>query len=202
MTGAGMMDCKKALEVSGGNMDEAVAHLRKAGLKNVEKRAGKVASDGVIYSYIHPGSRVGVILELNCETDFVARGQDFQSLAKAIAMHVAWSKPRFVSREEISAEVLAQEKEIYLSQLKPGQEKVAEKIIAGKLEKFYEETCLLEQFDARDASAKKRIGDLVTELSAKVGEKIAVRRFVRYELGEGMEKPQADFAAEVAAACA
>ena len=202
MTGAGMMDCKKALEASQGNFDDAVAHLRKAGLKNVEKRAGKVASDGLIFSYIHPGARVGVIMELNCETDFVARGADFQGLAKTIAMHIAWSKPQYVCREEIAADVLQREKDIYLSQLKPGQEKVAEKIVSGKLEKYYEEACLLEQFDARDPASKKRIGDLVTELSAKVGEKIVVRRFVRFELGEGIEKPQSDFAAEVAAACA
>lgn len=200
MTGAGMMDCKKALENSGGNIDAAVDFLRKAGLKKVEKRAGKVASEGLIYSYIHPGSRVGVILELNCETDFVARGADFLALAKEIAMHIAWSKPAYVSREEVPQDVLEREKEIYRSQLKPGQEKVADRIITGKLEKFYEESCLLEQYDARDTAGKRKIGDLPTELSAKVGEKIIVRRFQRYELGEGIEKPQADFTAEVAAA--
>jgi len=202
MTGAGMMDCKKALEKTSGNFEEAVDHLRKAGLKNVEKRAGKVASEGVIFSYIHPGARVGVLLELNSETDFVARGADFQTLAKEISMHIAWSKPRYVSREEVPAAELEREKEIYRSQLKPGQEKVAEKIISGKLEKFYEETCLLEQFDAREPGAKRRIGDVAAALSAKVGEKIVVRRFIRFELGEGIEKPVTDFAAEVAAASA
>jgi len=198
MTGAGMMDCKRALESTNGNMEAAVDHLRKAGLKKVEKRAAKTASEGVVFSYIHPGSRVGVLLELNSETDFVARGADFTALAKDIAMHIAWSKPRYVSREEIPAPELEREKEIYRSQLKPGQEKMADKIIAGKLEKFYEDTCLLEQFDARDAAAKKRIGDLVSQLSAKVGEKVVLRRFVRFEVGEGIEKQLMDFSAEVA----
>jgi elongation factor Ts len=200
MTGAGMMDCKKALENSSGSLDAAVDFLRKSGLKKVEKRAGKIASEGVVFSYIHPGSRVGVMLELNCETDFVARGSDFLALAKEIAMHIAWSKPTYVSREEVPQDVLEREKEIFRSQLKPGQEKVADRIITGKLEKFYEDTCLLEQYDARDTTGKRKIGDLPTELSAKVGEKIIVRRFLRYELGEGIEKPEADFGAEVAAA--
>lgn len=190
MTGAGMMDCKKALEEAKGSTDEAVALLRKKGLKQVEKRAGRVAAEGLIYSYIHPGSRVGVLLELNCETDFVARSDEFQELAKAVSMHIAWASPRFVSREEVGADILAKEQEIYRSQLKPGQEKVAEKIISGKLEKFYEDTCLLEQLDARDPAAKKKIGDMVSELSAKVGEKIVMRRFTRYEVGEGIAKAE------------
>lgn len=186
MTGAGMMDCKKALGEANGNVNDAVAILRKKGLKSAEKRAGRVATEGIIFSYIHPGSRIGVMLELNCETDFVGRGEEFLALAKDLAMHIAWASPKFVSREEVPAEVLEREKDIFRSQLKPGQEKMADKIIGGKLEKFYEESCLLDQMDVRDPSVKKRIGDLVQEFSAKVGEKIVMRRFARYEIGEGL----------------
>lgn len=202
MTGAGMMDCKKALGETAGDLDKAVDFLRKKGLKNLEKRAGKVAAEGMVFSYIHPGNRIGVMLELNSETDFVARSEDFEALAKALAMHVAWSAPKYVRREEVPAEVIESEKEIYRAQLNPGQEKVADKIISGKLDKFFETVCLLEQFDAKDPTAKKRIGDLIQDLSSKVGEKIVLRRFSRYEVGEGIEKTQSDYAAEVAAAAA
>lgn len=197
-TGAGMMDCKKALAETGGDMEKAIDTLRKKGLKDVSKRSGKVASEGQILSYIHAGERIGVLLELNCETDFVARGDDFKALAKSIAMHIAWANPRFLAREEVTADVIEREKEIYLSQLGAGQEKVAEKIIAGKLEKFYQETCLVEQLDALSGKDKKTIGDLLNDLSAKVGEKIALRRFVRYELGEGIKKEEVNYADEVA----
>jgi elongation factor Ts len=199
-TGAGMMDCKKALAEAGGDCDKAIEVLRKKGLKDVDKRSGKIASEGVIYSYIHSGGRIGVMLELNSETDFVARGDDFTTLAKDIAMHVAWSNPRFLQREEVPEKVLDTEKDIFLSQLKPEQQKMADKILPGKLEKFYEENCLLEQFDARDPAAKKRIKDLISDLSAKIGEKIVLRRFVRFEVGEGIEKAKTDYVAEVAAA--
>lgn len=183
-TGAGMMDCKKALQESAGDFDKAIDGLRKKGLKDLSKRADRVAAEGVVFSYIHPGARVGVMVELNSETDFVARGEGFSDLAKAIAMHVAWANPRFLSREEVPAEVLEHEKEIYRSQLKPGQEKMAEKILEGRMEKFYEENCLVEQIDVRDPAVKKKIGDLVNEYSAKVGEKVVLRRFVRFEVGE------------------
>lgn len=202
MTGAGMMDCKKALGETEGDLDKAVDFLRKKGLKNLEKRAAKVAAEGMVFSYIHPGNRVGVMLELNSETDFVARSEDFEALAKALAMHVAWSAPKYVGREDVPAEVIESEKAIYRAQLSPGQEKVADKIISGKLDKFFETVCMLEQFDAKDPTAKKRIGDLIQDLSAKVGEKIVLRRFSRYEVGEGIEKAQSDYAAEVAAAAA
>lgn len=181
-----MLDCKKALVESGGNLEQAIDYLRKKGLKDIGKRADRTTGEGVIASYIHTGSRIGVMLEMNCETDFVARGEEFQALARKIAMHVAWAKPRCVAREDVSAEVLAREQEVYRSQLTPNekaQENEANKIIAENLEKFYEENCLLEQVDALDTSAKRRIGDLLTDLSAKVGEKILVRRFVRYEVG-------------------
>ena len=201
-TGAGMMDCKKALSESGGNFDKAIELLRKKGLKNVDKRADKIAAEGIIYSYIHGGGRIGVMLEMNSETDFVARGDDFQALAKDIAMHIAWSKPTYVSREQISNDVIEKEKEIYMSQLKPEDQAKADRIIPGKIEKFFQEVCLLDQLDVKDSSGKKKIKDQIQELSAKVGEKIEVRRFSRYEVGEGIEKPVTDYAAEVKAAMA
>ena len=200
ITGAGMMDCKKALEETSGDVEKATDFLRKKGLKSVEKRAGKVAAEGLIFSYIHPGSRIGVILELNCETDFVARGDDFLQLAKDIGMHIAWAKPLYVSREEVPEDAMKREEEIFRSQLKPEQEKMADKILQGKLEKFYEETCLLDQLDVRESAGKKRIRDVVSELSAKIGEKIVIRRFSRLELGEGIQKESVDFAEEVKAA--
>jgi elongation factor Ts len=201
-TGAGMMDCKQALAESGGDLDKAVDILRKKGLKSVSKRSEKVAAEGTVLSYIHPGARVGVLLELNCETDFVARSDDFQNLAKDIAMHIAWSAPRFLSRESVPPEVVAAEREIHRAQLQPGQEKVADKILAGKMEKFYQENCLLEQADARDSSGKKTVQDIINDVSAKVGERVVLRRFVRYEVGEGIAKTAVDYAAEVAAAAA
>lgn len=199
-TGAGMMDCKQALAETSGDVEKAIDFLRKKGLKSVSKRADKVAAEGQVYSYVHPGGRIGVLLEMNCETDFVGRGDDFSQLAKDIAMHIAWSAPRFLRREEVPADVLERESSLYRSQIEPGKEKMADKIIAGKLEKFYQDSCLLEQLDARDPSAKKSIGDIINDLSAKVGEKILLRRFVRYELGEGIEKQKLDYRAEVEAA--
>lgn len=200
MTGAGMMDCKKALAENDANIEKALEFLRKKGLKSVEKRSGKVAAEGVVYSYIHAGGRIGVMLELNCETDFVARGDDFQALAKDIAMHIAWSAPKFVRREEVPAEVIEKEKEIYLSQLKPEQQKMADKILPGKIEKFYQTACLVDQLDAKSEGGKKTIADMINEVSVKLGEKIAIRRFNRFEVGEGIEKEVVDYAAEVAAA--
>lgn len=197
-TGAGMMDCKKALEETGGNMEEAQDFLRKKGLKTAEKRAGKVAAEGTVFCYLHPGGRIGVILELNCETDFVAKNDEFQGLARDLAMHIAWAKPQYVSREEVPQDILDREKAIIESQLKPEQEKMAEKIIAGKLDKFFEDVCLLDQVDVRDSSSKKKIGSLLTELTGKMGEKVVCRRFTRFELGEGIQKEEIDFAAEVA----
>lgn len=182
-TGAGVMACKEALREAKGNLDAAVDYLRKKGLKDVEKRAGRVAAEGLVYSYIHPGSRIGVLLELNCETDFVARGEDFKRLAHDIAMHVAWAAPKFLDRESVSESILEREREIFRSQLKPEQEKMAEKILAGKLEKFFAENCLLEQADARDSTGKQTIGGMAQEVSAKVGEKVVLRRFARFEIG-------------------
>ena len=199
-TGAGMMDCKSALSETSGDMDKAIEFLRKKGLKKVEKRAGKVAAEGSIVSYIHGGGRIGVVLELNCETDFVGKGDDFLELGREIAMHIAWSNPRFVSPDEITEAELDKEKEVLRAQLKPEQEKMADKIIEGKISKFYTDVCLLEQLDAKDPSAKKTIGDIINDYSVKVGEKITVRRFSRFEVSEGIEKEEVDYAAEVAQA--
>ncbi len=197
-TGAGLMDCKKALSECDGDTAKAVEYLRKKGMKNVEKRSGRVAAEGLVYSYIHTGGRIGVMLELNCETDFVARGEDFIELAKSISMHIAWSNPKFLSRESIPQEVVEKEEDIFRAQLTPQQQKLADKIIPGKMEKFYTENCLLEQEDQRDPENKKKISQLITDLSAKVGEKVELRRFMRYEVGEGIEKEETNLAEEVA----
>ncbi len=197
-TGAGMMDCKKALTETEGNIDKAIDFLRKKGLKNVEKRAGKVAAEGTILSYIHAGGRIGVLLELNCETDFVGKGEDFQSLAKDIAMHIAWANPKYVSRDEVPQDVIDKEKEIFKSQLKPEQQKMADKILPGKIEKFFESVCLLEQVDVKDTAGKKKILDIINEKGAKLGEKLSLRRFVRFEVGEGIKKEESNYADEVA----
>ena len=184
-TGAGMMDCKKALSETGGDIDAAVDFLRKSGIAKAEKKAGRQASEGLVYSYIHPGNRVGVLIEVNCETDFVARTEDFQNLVKDLAMQVAAANPIAVSREQISADVVAKEKEIYLAQLaeqkKPQQ--VMDKIIEGKLDKFFQENCLLEQGFIRDSDT--RVETLVKSVSGKLGENVVVRRFARFALGEG-----------------
>jgi elongation factor Ts len=184
-TGAGMMDCKKALQETGGDMDKAIEHLRKIGAAVAAKKEGRATKDGLIYSYIHPGSRLGVLVEVACETDFVARTADFQSFVKDIAMHIAASAPVAVRREEVPAELVAKEKEIFEAQAaasgKPAA--VVEKMVSGRLEKFYQEQVLLEQPFIRDP--KTRVQDLVTAMIAKVGENISVRRFARFGLGEG-----------------
>ena len=182
-TGIGMMDCKKALQETGGDMEKAVDYLRKQGMAAVEKRSGREASDGLISSYIHPGSRLGVLLEINCETDFVARTDDFQEFSRDVAMHIAAEQPLAVSREEIDEAVVEKEKEIYLEQArnegKP--ERIAERIVTGRLDKFFQDVCLMEQAFVKDPD--KTIGDLVTEQTAKIGEKIIIRRFACFRLG-------------------
>ena len=183
-TGLGMMDCKKALQETGGDSEKAIEYLRKQGLSAVEKRAGRDASEGLIQAYIHQGSRLGVLLEVNCETDFVARTDDFQAFAKDVAMHIAASQPLAVSREGIPAAAVERERAIYLEQAKnEGKpEHIAEKIVAGRLEKFYQENCLMEQVFVKNPD--QTIGELVSEITAKIGEKITVRRFERFVLGE------------------
>lgn len=183
-TGLGMMDCKKALQETDGDIEKAVEHLRKQGMSAVEKRAGRDASEGLIESYIHQGSRLGVLVEVNCETDFVARTDDFQIFAKDIAMHIAASQPLAVDRESISAESVEKEKAIFLEQAKnEGKpENIAEKIVEGRLEKYFQENCLLEQVFVKNPD--QTIDELITELTAKIGEKISVRRFERFVLGD------------------
>ena len=183
-TGLGMMDCKKALQETGGDSEKAIEYLRKQGLSAVEKRAGRDASEGLIQAYIHQGSRLGVLLEVNCETDFVARTGDFQEFAKDVAMHIAASQPLAVDREGISADAVERERAIYLEQAKnEGKpEHIAEKIVEGRMEKFYQENCLLEQVFVKNPD--QTVGELITELTAKIGEKITVRRFERFVLGE------------------
>ncbi|RMG68530.1 MAG: translation elongation factor Ts [Nitrospirae bacterium] len=182
-TGAGMMDCKKALTEAGGDFDKAVELLRKKGLAAAEKKAGRQASEGVIASYIHM-DKIGVMVEVNCETDFVARTDDFKQFVKDIAMHIAAASPRYLKREDIPEEVINKEKEIYKEQIKNKPEHVIEKIVEGKLEKFYSDVCLLDQVFVKDPEGKKKVKDLLTEMIAKLGENIVIRRFVRYQLGE------------------
>ena len=183
-TGLGMMDCKKALQETGGDSEKAIEYLRKQGLSAVEKRAGRDASEGLIQAYIHQGSRLGVLLEVNCETDFVARTDDFQAFAKDVAMHIAASQPLAVDREGIPATAVERERAIYLEQAKnEGKpEHIAEKIVEGRMEKFYQENCLMEQVFVKNPD--QIIGELITEITAKIGEKITVRRFERFVLGE------------------
>ena len=189
-TGTGMMECKTALVEARGNIDEAIAILRKKGLSAGAKKAHRETSEGLVGSYIHVGGKIGVMVEINCETDFVARTTDFQQLVKDISMHVAASAPRFVSREEVTPELLVAERAIYADQAaktgKPAA--VVEKIVDGKIEKFYAETCLMEQPFVKDPSIT--VKDLVSSVIGKLGENIRIKRFARFVLGEGVEAKQ------------
>lgn len=201
-TGAGMMECKKALIEAGGNEERAIEILRERGLASAKKKEGRVAAEGVVGSYIHMGGKVGVLVEVNCETDFVARGEEFQQLVKDIAMHIAAAEPRHVSREEVTAETLDKEREIARAQAKNDPknankpDQVIDKIVEGRLNKFYEEFVLLDQPFIKDPA--KTVAELVTEKIAKTGEKITIRRFARYKMGEGLAKRGDDFGDEVA----
>ncbi len=199
MTGAGMMDCKKALTETNGDMEKAVDFLREKGLSNAAKKSDRVTAEGTVTSYIHGGGRIGVLLELNCETDFVAKTEDFQALAKDIAMQVAATNPAYLRREDVSEETIAHEKEVLLQEAlnegKPAN--IAEKMVDGRIEKFYKENCLLDQAFIKDGD--KSVQDVIKENIAKMGENISVRRYTRYQLGEGLEKRSEDFAAEVMA---
>ena len=183
-TGLGMMDCKKALQETNGNLEEAVDYLRKQGMAAVQKRSGREASEGLLASYIHPGDRLGVLVEVNCETDFVARTDDFRDFSKDIAMHIAASRPMAVERDDLDAVAVERERGIYLEQAKnEGKpENIAEKIVVGRIEKYYQEVCLLEQPFVKNPD--QTVGDLVTDMTAKVGERISVRRFSCFRLGE------------------
>ncbi|MGZ6124068.1 MAG: translation elongation factor Ts, partial [Myxococcales bacterium] len=201
-TGAGMMDCKKALLESGADVDKAITWLREKGLATAGKKAGRSATEGAVGSYIHLGGKIGVLVEVNCETDFTARNEKFQALVKDVAMQIAWSNPKWLRREEVPANVIAEEKSIHRAQLleqgKP--EAMLEKIIPGKLEKFYKDNCLLEQAFFRDPDGKRSVQDEVNAAVAVIKENIQIRRYTRYALGEGLTKETKDFAAEVSAA--
>ena len=199
LTGAGMMECKKALVEAGGDVQKAIDELRKRGVTKGAKLSGRVASEGAVTSYVHMGGKIGVLLEVNCETDFVGRSPEFGDLCRDIAMHIAAAGPRFVRREEVFADEVARERDVLAGaeDIKSKPENVRDKIVEGRINKFYEEICLLEQPFVKDPSIK--LQEMIAQAQAKIGEKIDVRRFVRYQLGEGLEKRSDDFAAEVAA---
>ena len=181
-TGAGMMECKAALTEANGNIEEATTILRKRGLAQATKKAGRTTNEGLIGSYIHMGGKIGVLVEINCESDFVARTEDFQNLAREVAMHVAAASPQFVKREDVPAELLERERAIYRDQVKDKPAQVIDKIVEGKVNSFYEQVCLLDQPSIRDP--KMTIGALVQQAVAKMGENISIARFVRFKLGD------------------
>ena len=201
-SGAGMVDCKNALVEADGDIEKAMELLRKKGMATASKKAGRVAAEGAVGSYIHMGGKVGVMVEINCESDFVARGDEFQQLVKDVAMHIAAVDPKYVNREEVPADALDKEREILRDQLKNDPKNankpddILDKIIEGRIGKFYEENVLVDQPFVKDPS--KTIGELVTEKIASIKENISIRRFTRYKMGEGIEKKADDFADEVA----
>ncbi len=198
-TGAGFMDCKKALTETDGDLEKAIVYLREKGLSAAQKKAGRVTAEGLVYAYIHAGGKLGVLVEVNCETDFVARNEDFVALVHDIAMHIAAMAPQFVSRSEVPAEVIEAEKAIYVAQAKETgkPDHVIEKIVEGKIDKFLKGICLLEQPFVKDPD--KTIEKLIVENVARVGENITVRRFARFKVGEGIEKKECDLQKEVEA---
>ena len=203
-TGAGMMECKKALTETDGNEDQAIEALRKAGLASAKKREGRIAAEGVVGSYIHMGGKVGVLVEVNCETDFVARSEDFSQFVKDVAMHICASEPQYVTKDEVPTDLVEKERRIALETAKADPknankpDNILEKMVEGRLSKFFTDSVLMEQPFVKDQTVT--ISQLITQVTAKTGEKVSVRRFTRYKMGEGIEKRQEDFAAEVAAA--
>lgn len=197
-TGAGMMDCKKALTETNGNFDEAIKYLREKGMAAAAKKADRIAAEGVVGSYIHMGGKIGVLVEVNCETDFVAKSDAFQNLVKDIAMQIAAAKPLYVTEAEVPTEALDAEKEILKAQaLNEGKpEAVVEKMVEGRIKKYYKDVCLLDQDFVKDCS--KTVSQVINEAILSIGEKISVRRFTRYEMGEGLEKRVDNLAEEVA----
>jgi elongation factor Ts len=197
-TGAGMADCKKALTEVGGDLDKAIDYLRAKGLAKAAKKAGREATEGAVISYIHAGGRIGVLVEVNCETDFVARNDDFQGFTRDVAMQIAAMSPQFVRKDEVGEDVVAREREVLLAKAKESgkPEAVVQKMVDGQISKWLKEICLLDQSWVKDPD--RTIDQLQQELIAKIGENIRIRRFVRFELGEGLEKKKDDFAAEVA----
>lgn len=196
-TNAGILDCKKALEACNGDIDKATEWLREKGIAAAAKKADRIAAEGLVYSYIHMGGKIGVLVEVNCETDFVSRSENFVELCKNIAMHIAAAKPEYVSIADVPAERLEHEKQILTAQsLNEGKPaNVVEKMVEGRIKKFYKEVCLLEQEYVKNPD--KTIADIVNEAILTIGEKISIRRFVRYEMGEGLEKRNDNFAEEV-----
>ena len=198
-TGAGMMDCKAALNETNGDMEKAIDYLREKGIAKAAKKAGRIAAEGIVDSYIHMNGNIGVLVEVNCETDFVARGDQFKALVHDIAMHIAAAKPEYLAPEDVPASVLEHEKEILRAQAiaegKPAQ--IVERMVEGRIKSYYEDNCLLNQKFVKDPA--KTINQLVVDATAQIGEKIAIRRFVRYEMGEGLEKKSENLADEVAA---
>jgi len=196
-TAAGMMDCKKALTETNGDMDKAIEYLREKGLSKAAKKSGRLASEGLVEAYIH-GGRIGVLVEVNSETDFVAKNEEFQTFVKDIAMHIAAENPLYVKKEEVPEEVIQKEKDFLTKQaLGEGKpEKIVEKMVEGRISKYYGEICLLEQSFVKDPD--KTVGDLLNEKIARIGENLSIRRFSRFEVGEGLEKKEENFAEEVA----
>ena len=200
-TGAGMMECKKALTEAEGDEEKAIENLRKHGLASATKKEGRVAAEGLVNAYIHAGGKIGVLLEVNCQTDFVARTEEFRAFVHDLAMHITAAEPRYTNKEDVPADVLDKEREIALEQAnldpknagKPQQ--VLDKIVEGRISKFYQETCLMEQAFVKDQNIT--VGDLVRQMISKTGENIRVRRFTRYKMGEGLEKRTSDLGAEV-----
>lgn len=198
-TGVGMMDCKKALVETDGDIEKAIEYLREKGIASAAKKAGRIAAEGIVDSYIHLGGKIGVLLEVNCETDFVAKSDAFKSFVHDIAMHIAATKPTYLNKDEVPSAEIEKEKEILkaqaLNEPKPKPIAIIEKMVEGRISKYYKENCLLEQDFVKDNS--KTISQLVTEMTAQSGEKISIRRFVRYEMGEGIEKRNDNFVDEV-----
>jgi len=196
-TGAGMMDCKKALVEKDGDIEKATEWLREKGIASMAKKASRIAAEGVVHSYIHMGGKIGVLVEVNCETDFVSRSEKFLNLVDDIAMQIAAAKPEYINKEDVPADVIEHEKAILLAQtINEGKpEKIAERIVEGRLNKFYQDICLLEQPFVKNGD--KIINEVLSEATLTIGEKINVRRFVRYEMGEGLQKRQDNFAEEV-----
>jgi elongation factor Ts len=197
-TGAGMSDCKKALTEVSGDMEKAIDYLRAKGLAKAAKKAGREATEGLVVSYIHGGGRIGVLVEINCETDFVARNEDFQNFTKDVALQIAAMNPQFVRKDEVSADVIERERGVLLAKAKESgkPEPVVQKMVEGQISKWMKEICLLDQAFVKDPD--KTIDQVQQELISRIGENIKVRRFVRFELGEGLEKKKEDFATEVA----
>ena len=198
-TGCGMMDCKNALTETNGDMEKAIDYLREKGMAKAAKKAGRIAAEGIVDSYIHMGGKIGVLLEINCETDFVARGDQFRTLAHDICLHIAAANPQYLRAEDVPADVIEKEKEILKAQAieegKPAA--IVDRMVEGRIKSFYDDNCLLNQKFVKDPS--KTISQLVIEATAQIGEKIDIRRFVRYEMGEGLQKKSENLADEVAA---